>query len=188
MSSLDNLPIYVGVLTVLWIYLPGFLINTFAMLWGKWLPKTGYTMPIDGGRVAWDGNRLFGDEKTWNGLIGGSLTSGLLCYLQVIISSESSNVFINPIQGWESSLLGSTNEFTVAFCIGTFLGFTALLGDMTGSFFKRRKGLKREGDTSSKTHYWTLYHLQCSPLLLVTSVWVPSSIPVILQSSQSLYC
>ena len=51
MSSLDNLPIYVGVLTVLWIYLPGFLINTFAMLWGKWLPKTGYgPWPIDGGK------------------------------------------------------------------------------------------------------------------------------------------
>ena len=151
MSSLDNLPIYVGVFTVLWIYLPGFLINTFAMLWGKWLPKTGYgPWPIDGGKVAWDGNRLFGDGKTWNGLIGGSLTSGLLCYLQFILSSENSNIFINPIQGWESSLLGSTNEFTVAFCVGTFLGFTALLGDMTGSFFKRRKGLKREGDTSSK--------------------------------------
>ena len=96
MSSLDGLPIYIGALTVLWIYLPGFLINTFAMLWGKWLPKTGYgPWPIDGGRVVWDGNRLFGDGKTWNGLIGGSFTSGLLCYLQVKISSSTSNIFIN---------------------------------------------------------------------------------------------
>ena len=52
-------------LLVLWIFLPGFLVNTFAMMWGKWLPKTGYgPWPIDGGRTAWDGNRLLGDGKT----------------------------------------------------------------------------------------------------------------------------
>ena len=39
-------------LLTLWLYLPGFLANTFAMMWGKWLPKTGYgPWPIDGGRV-----------------------------------------------------------------------------------------------------------------------------------------
>ena len=37
-----------------------------------------------------------------------------------------------------------------AFLLGTMLGFFCLLGDMTGSFFKRRRGLKREGDVSSK--------------------------------------
>ena len=63
-----------------------FLVNTFAMMWGKWLPKTGYgPWPIDGGRVHKDGNRILGDGKTWNGLIGGSLTSGLLCYLMTMI-------------------------------------------------------------------------------------------------------
>ena len=36
------------------------------------------------------------------------------------------------------------------FGLGTFLGFACLLGDSTGSFFKRRRGLKREGDVSSK--------------------------------------
>jgi len=30
------------------------------------------------------------------------------------------------------------------------LGFTSLVGDSTGSYFKRRKGMKREGDVSSK--------------------------------------
>ena len=39
------------VLMTLWLYLPGFIANTFAMMWGKWLPKTGYgPWPIDGGR------------------------------------------------------------------------------------------------------------------------------------------
>ena len=71
-------------LLTLWLYLPGFLANTFAMMWGKWLPKTGYgPWPIDGGRTLSDGKRILGDGKTWNGLIGGSLTSGLLCMLIV---------------------------------------------------------------------------------------------------------
>ena len=55
-------------LMTLWLYLPGFIANTFAMMWGKWLPKTGYgPWPIDGGRVMKDGNRILGDGKTWNG-------------------------------------------------------------------------------------------------------------------------
>ena len=37
-----------------------------------------------------------------------------------------------------------------AFIVGSLLGFFSLLGDITGSFFKRRRGLKREGDVSSK--------------------------------------
>jgi len=78
-------------LLTLWLYLPGFLANTFAMMWGKWLPKTGYgPWPIDGGRRWKDGNRILGDGKTWNGLIGGSLTSGLLCVLLANLVSEGS--------------------------------------------------------------------------------------------------
>ena len=129
-------------LFTLWIYLPGFLVNTFAMMWGKWLPKTGYgPWPIDGGRLHKDGNRILGDGKTWNGLIGGSLTSGILCYLMTMIPENW--IFISPTEsatGWASS----------AFLLGTFLGFTSLIGDSTGSYFKRRRGMKREGDVSSK--------------------------------------
>lgn len=136
-------------LVVLWVYLPGFLVNTFAMMWGKWLPKTGYgPWPIDGGRTAWDGHRWLGDGKTWNGLVGGSLTSGLLMVLMASISNEGEGcgVFIDPLLNHD----WSSNRGWMAFVVGSFLGFASLLGDITGSFFKRRRGLKREGDVSSK--------------------------------------
>ena len=97
--------------------------------------------PIDGGRLHKDGNRLLGDGKTWNGLIGGSVTSGLLCYLMTMVPENW--VFISPTEaatGWAAG----------AFVMGTFLGFTSLVGDSTGSYFKRRKGMKREGNVSSK--------------------------------------
>ena len=136
-------------LLVLWIFLPGFLVNTFAMIWGKWLPKTGYgPWPIDGGRNAWDGNRLFGDGKTWNGLIGGSLTSGLLMVLMAstVQEGQACGVFLDPLLDHDPSM----SRGLWAMIVGTLLGFFSLLGDITGSFFKRRRGLKREGDISSK--------------------------------------
>lgn len=136
-------------LLVLWIFLPGFLVNTFAMMWGKWLPKTGYgPWPIDGGRNAWDGNRLFGDGKTWNGLIGGSLTSGLLMVLMAstVHEGQACGIFVDPLLDHDPSM----SRGLWAMIVGTLLGFFSLLGDITGSFFKRRRGLKREGDISSK--------------------------------------
>ena len=61
-------------------YGSAYLANTGAMLFGKWIPdKTG--MPviiIDGGKNYSDGHRILGDGKSWNGLIGGGIFSGLL--------------------------------------------------------------------------------------------------------------
>lgn len=144
------------VLTVLWLYLPGYLVNTWAMMWGKWLPKTGYgPWPIDGGKVHRDGNRILGDGKTWNGLIGGSLTSGILAILQVRLSrgnSTDSAPFVDLLYGIPDETWYSIGGWAgTAFIIGTLLGFTSLVGDSTGSFIKRRRGLKREGDISSKS-------------------------------------
>lgn len=142
------------VAVILWIYMPGYLANTFAMLWGKMLPKYGLgPWPIDGGRDAWDGNRLFGDGKTWNGLIGGSLTSGLTGVLLHWISKGNLTdlPFIDIIAGsTDEAWFWVGDEWGAAFVIGTSLGFACLLGDLTGSFIKRRRGLKREGGISSK--------------------------------------
>jgi CDP-2,3-bis-(O-geranylgeranyl)-sn-glycerol synthase len=143
---------------VLWLYLPGFLANTFAMMWGKWLPKTGYgPWPIDGGKNWKDGNRILGDGKTWNGLIGGALTSGLMSMLIVMQMGEptamgdtSATIFINPLTGYEGAWWDTGSHLTSAFILGAFLGFSCLIGDSTGSFIKRRRGLKREGEVSSK--------------------------------------
>ena len=157
MTTVDFLPLC---LLTLWLYLPGFLANTFAMMWGKWLPKTGYgPWPIDGGRTWKDGNRILGDGKTWNGLIGGSMTSGLLCVLIAstvslgsmdTVFADGASVFANPLTGAEDAWFAVGGEVGAAFVLGTFLGFTCLLGDSAGSFIKRRRGLKREGDVSSK--------------------------------------
>ena len=110
MSPLDLGIVSLSIMT-LWLYLPGFLANTFAMMWGKWLPKTGYgPWPIDGGKNWKDGNRILGDGKTWNGLIGGSITSGILCAIIVALigdvpdeSTVEASIFAHPLTGYEGT-------------------------------------------------------------------------------------
>ena len=177
-DSVNDIALDMGILSlslmVLWLYLPGFLANTFAMMWGKWLPKTGYgPWPIDGGRTMKDGNRILGDGKTWNGLIGGSLTSGLLCVLLVSLmgdvptsSNIESGVFAHPLTGYEGTWFDLGSVAMSAFVLGSFLGFACLIGDSTGSFIKRRRGLKREGDVSSKAPL-----LDTLPFAIMVFLW-----------------
>ena len=177
-DSVNDVALDMGILSlslmVLWLYLPGFLANTFAMMWGKWLPKTGYgPWPIDGGRRMKDGNRILGDGKTWNGLIGGSLTSGLLCVLIVSLMGDvptstdiESSVFAHPLTGYEGTWFDVGSVGMSAFILGSFLGFACLIGDSTGSFIKRRRGLKREGDVSSKAPL-----LDTLPFAIMVFLW-----------------
>lgn len=177
-DSVNDIALDMGILSlslmVLWLYLPGFLANTFAMMWGKWLPKTGYgPWPIDGGRTMKDGNRILGDGKTWNGLIGGSLTSGLLCVLIVSLMGDvptsnniESGVFAHPLTGYEGTWFDLGSVAMSAFVLGSFLGFACLIGDSTGSFIKRRRGLKREGDVSSKAPL-----LDTLPFAIMVFLW-----------------
>ena len=169
---MEDFNVFEMMLFTLWIYLPGFLVNTFAMMWGKWLPKTGYgPWPIDGGKNWKDGNRILGDGKTWNGLIGGSITSGLLCTLIVALmgdvpSNIEPSIFAHPLTGSENSWFNVSNDLVSAFILGTFLGFACLLGDSTGSFIKRRRGLKREGEVSSKAPL-----LDTLPFAIMVFLW-----------------
>ena len=61
---------------VLWIMMPAYLSNTFAVI-------TGGKYPIDQGKLHSDGNRILGDGKTWGGLIGGTIGGMLIGYLQI---------------------------------------------------------------------------------------------------------
>ena len=178
MDSVNDVALDIGLLSLclmtLWLYLPGFLANTFAMMWGKWLPKTGYgPWPIDGGRNWKDGNRILGDGKTWNGLVGGSMTSGVLCMIIVSLmgdvpnsSNVESGIFAHPLTGFEGTWFDIGGDMFSAFILGTFLGFACLLGDSTGSFVKRRRGLKREGEISSKAPL-----LDTLPFAIMVFLW-----------------
>ena len=116
-----------NIVTVLLMYGPFYLANTGAMLFGKWIPdKFGFnSIVIDQGRTLSDGFRAIGDGKTWNGFLGGAFFSGALTVL-------------------------TGGEWGAAFTMGFVLGTACMTGDLVGSYFKRRKGHKREGNESSQ--------------------------------------
>ena len=146
-----------NIVTVLVMYGPFYLANTGAMLFGKWIPdRLGLeSKAIDGGKKMDDGFRILGDGKTWNGFIGGAFFSGLLTLLVHQLwggrETADSRPFVDPTL-WASpdDWFWIGNEWGAAFVMGLVLGTACMTGDMIGSFFKRRKGHKREGKESSQ--------------------------------------
>ncbi len=81
-----------------------------------------WSTPIDFGRQ-YRARRILGDNKTWRGLLFGTLVGGLSCiFIQSVIAS---------------SQLGLWNLFLT----GCLLGAGALLGDAFESFIKRQRGI-----------------------------------------------
>jgi CDP-2,3-bis-(O-geranylgeranyl)-sn-glycerol synthase len=110
----------IPLLSALWIMLPAYIPNPVAALCG------GGT-PVDLGRTYSDGRRLFGDGKTYRGLIAGIL-AGIITGLVLIWLSDT-------------YVLTTLPKHTILSVI--LLSCGALLGDLVKSFFKRRFGKER---------------------------------------------
>lgn len=112
-------------LEVLWFLLPAGGANLIppvaARIWPTW------NAPVDRGRIFY-GKPLFGRTKTIRGFVVGILFSTIILYLQCIVHSKF--YVFNDL------------EFREIFCnewwLGPCFGFSALLGDLVKSFFKRR--------------------------------------------------
>ena len=100
--------------------LPAYIPNPVAALFG------GGT-PIDLGRNFSDGRRLFGDGKTYRGLVAGILAGVIIGLLQIQAQAVFSLTYLPAHTLLSVSLLA----------VG------ALLGDLCKSFFKRRFGKER---------------------------------------------
>lgn len=117
------------ILEVLWFMLPAYGANMVPGLFKNTLKPLG--KPIDRGKT-WRGKRIFGDNKTYRGLIVGVFFSILLAFFQSKLYMVDFFKSISIIDYSEVNFL----------MLGVLLGFGALFGDMIKSFFKRRKGIK----------------------------------------------
>ncbi|MHC1631162.1 MAG: CDP-2,3-bis-(O-geranylgeranyl)-sn-glycerol synthase [Methanotrichaceae archaeon] len=109
-------------ITAIWLMLPAYLPNNFAVLFGG-------GPPLDFGKTFCDGRRILGDGKTFPGTIlgiFGGVGAGLILN------------FIAPSFG----LPGFGKGFELILVL-MGLSFGAILGDIVASFFKRRWGMKR---------------------------------------------
>ncbi len=108
----------------LWIMLPAYTPNNFAVVFG------GGT-PIDFGRNFVDGKRILGDGKTFRGFTGG-LLGGLLV--------ANVEYFLERLVGVH---IFSSLPYFSFLKLAFVLAFGALAGDCLGSFVKRRFGVER---------------------------------------------
>jgi len=109
---------------VLWLLLPAAMANMAPVFASKIF---GPGRPIDGGRKI-GGTRLFGDHKTWQGLIAGIVVGQLTFGIQWLMAGLS----------WVSVIQLGTG---LPVFLGALMGFGALAGDLVKSFFKRKIGV-----------------------------------------------
>lgn len=121
---------------------------------------TGGGTPIDRGKILKDGRRLFGDHKTWNGLIKGPLYVGIPISIAIFLLFLSLWQFIGPafqaaIDADAYLLYTDLSVYEYYFIGGSFpIGFLLLItrivlcsygacvGDLMKSFIKRRIDIK----------------------------------------------
>ncbi len=110
----------IGIISAIVAFLPAMMANSLAVVFGG-------RLIIDGGRCL-SGKRILGDGKTWSGLLGGTLSASLVGVVLALIFNPYLDMHGFPTPG--------------IYIIFT-LAFGALLGDICGSFVKRRLGKKR---------------------------------------------
>lgn len=132
---------------------PGYIANAGMVV-------VGGGKPIDGGKMWRDGRRLFGDHKTWNGLIKGPLyigipvSIGIFC-LFIVLWPFIEQIPLDAIKSGQYKIYDDIFYFQYYFIGGELpLGFISLLvrivlcsygaafGDLIGAFFKRRLDIK----------------------------------------------
>ena len=94
---------------------PAYIANSSAALFGG-------GKPLDFGKKLKDGRRIFGDGKTFRGSFAGIFFGALTGYLMGLIAADQTYFYLT---------------------LGLFLSIGAILGDIIGSFMKRRAGIER---------------------------------------------
>ncbi len=115
--------------------LPAMLAGVFNMLWctlpwGKCLKK-----PIDGGRKLKDGQRVFGDNKTWKGLLGMVVLGVLFTIIWGFLSRDGFLAEHNLLYRYYPNTIGYNSLLGLAF------GLAYSLFELPNSFLKRRLGI-----------------------------------------------
>jgi CDP-2,3-bis-(O-geranylgeranyl)-sn-glycerol synthase len=123
-----------SILFALWFFLPAGLANASPVFFSKLPGLKNFDTPLDLNRT-YKGKPIFGTNKTWRGLIGGTIIGALTAgVLQQLLQDNFA---------WARAISADINYSSwTAVVLGGLLGAGALLGDAIESFFKRRVGVK----------------------------------------------
>ncbi len=127
---------YFEIFKAVWVFLPAAVANSIPVVAKRYNWLVFLEKPLDMGKRL-GGKRIFGDHKTWRGLILGVLAGMLTAVLQQQVTLNSPTISTLSLIEWEQHS---------PLVIGVLMGFGALFGDAAKSFLKRRLGIK-PGDT-----------------------------------------
>lgn len=119
-------------IVALWFFLPAGAANVAPILVAKARIMTSLAVPLDGG-AHWRGKRVFGDNKTWRGMVAGVIAAVLAFGAQQWI------VHLSPTIGGYFANIDYLSLPTIL--MGTLFALGALGGDAIESFFKRKRGI-----------------------------------------------
>ena len=120
----------------IWLGLPAWVANATPVLGGG-------GRPIDGGRYLRDGRRLFGKGKTVRGFVVG-LVFGTLTGLAQFFAAP----YLRPLLAVFVTITPEMDYvLSMQIPVAALMSFGALIGDLVGSFIKRRVGVE-SGDPS----------------------------------------
>ncbi len=135
------------------LYVPAMVANGTPVVVSRFIKKTH---PIDNNFKLKDGRPLFGKGKTWEGFLGGLAVGAIFGLLIKLVLTNYPILFLSM-----------------------YIPLGALLGDITGSFIKRRLGIKR-GDPLPLLDQLDFYIGSTIPIVLCKKI--PSIISIILMA------
>lgn len=115
---------------------PVIMAGVFNMIFCKLGILKFLQIPIDGGRTLSDGNRIFGDNKTFKGFLGYLIWG---TFSAVLWGAVIKNTSLNSLDFF---YIHNENTFAFNVVIGVLLGFAYALFELPNSFIKRRLGIK----------------------------------------------
>lgn len=123
------------IFSCLWYLLPAALANHVASCGNRlWLPQVfrgglaKLAIPVDLG-LKWRGKEILGENKTWRGLLVGTITGIIVAGVQAILFFNTDFFKRNTLVDY-----GEVNFILLGF----LMGLGALSGDLVKSFIKRR--------------------------------------------------
>jgi CDP-2,3-bis-(O-geranylgeranyl)-sn-glycerol synthase len=122
---------------ILWIFIPAGVANMAPVFAAhiSWLKR--FNAPLDGGKH-FHGQRIFGANKTWRGLLAGMFLATLVLLLQQYITRHN-DWFLQLT--YQATIAGDDYTQLPALFLGPLFAIGALGGDAFKSFLKRRVGV-----------------------------------------------
>lgn len=119
-------------LFALWFLLPAAISNAAPVFAASIPGLKKYDTPIDLGKT-WRGKRLFGEHKTWRGIVAGVITSTVVLWAQVALFENTD---------WARYLSSGIDYTTLpVLLLGPLFAIGALGGDALESLIKRQRDI-----------------------------------------------